>query len=364
MNENKRAGEISPVYPRFVKCTERMPPAGQKIYYCKYGFHYQSDNPPYRGTIFFDRGFHPSDNLYYIFEWLEEAPPTPAHEVKEEGMDKFRELCNEADQCISNIKEAMPGAKREMKALREKEPATEPVKDTTVEQKLPSCRCTSGEDCNGDCIIPKWVAIKLLAIRDALVKNDYEEAWHQLYSIASPDFDKYSNEVWRGLEDFAGVPFPTPKPITDEQAYMLLHHVEENSGPHSMPKPAKEPFAAEQPAHAADPNGNIREDIMDWIHQHPDANYVTMHGVYTGFGPDYWGGVMRMYRQQLPVIAKLTEQRDHAEESKQKLIDDLEAKSDEALEYRCGLEKVRQDPNKHPAVGKLIDTVLEKYPLA
>jgi len=47
------------------------------------------------------------------------------------------------------------------------------------------------------------VAKKLLIIRDALIKKDYEEAYHQLYSIASPNFDKNCDEVWDELEKIA-----------------------------------------------------------------------------------------------------------------------------------------------------------------
>lgn len=42
------------------------------------------------------------------------------------------------------------------------------------------------------------IAKKILAVRDELIKEDYQEAFHQLYSIASPGFDKY--EPWAELE--------------------------------------------------------------------------------------------------------------------------------------------------------------------
>lgn len=45
------------------------------------------------------------------------------------------------------------------------------------------------------------VAQKILAVRDALVEGDPDEAFHQLYSIASPYFDKY--EPWQELEKIA-----------------------------------------------------------------------------------------------------------------------------------------------------------------
>lgn len=51
--------------------------------------------------------------------------------------------------------------------------------------------------------ISKKVAKRLLAIRDALVQNYYNEAYHQLYKIASPNVDKMSDEVWAELEAIA-----------------------------------------------------------------------------------------------------------------------------------------------------------------
>lgn len=42
-------------------------------------------------------------------------------------------------------------------------------------------------------------ATKILAVRDALVAKDYDEAWHQLYSIADPTFTEL--EPWKKLEE-------------------------------------------------------------------------------------------------------------------------------------------------------------------
>jgi len=47
--------------------------------------------------------------------------------------------------------------------------------------------------------LPKDIKVKLLIIRDELTAGDYSEAWHHLYSIASPNFDK--TEPWKDLED-------------------------------------------------------------------------------------------------------------------------------------------------------------------
>jgi len=70
-----------------------------------------------------------------------------------------------------------------------------------MSEPKPPCGCTDGEQCNGDCIIPKWVAIRLLKIKDALIKEEYDEAYHQLYSISDPEFKSFN--PWQALEDFA-----------------------------------------------------------------------------------------------------------------------------------------------------------------
>lgn len=47
------------------------------------------------------------------------------------------------------------------------------------------------------------VAKKLINMRDEYIKGDFEEVWHILYTIASPNFDKYSDEVWEEMERMA-----------------------------------------------------------------------------------------------------------------------------------------------------------------
>lgn len=49
--------------------------------------------------------------------------------------------------------------------------------------------------------IPPRVAFQVLAVKQALVEKNIEEAYHQLYQIASPDFNKY--EPWAELEELA-----------------------------------------------------------------------------------------------------------------------------------------------------------------
>ena len=53
--------------------------------------------------------------------------------------------------------------------------------------------------------IPRDVARKILKIRDALINEDYVEAYHWCYAIAHPDFNVYSNKVWKELEKMADI---------------------------------------------------------------------------------------------------------------------------------------------------------------
>ena len=55
--------------------------------------------------------------------------------------------------------------------------------------------------------LPTDVKRKLLAARDALTEGDAMEAYHQIYSIAAPHFDKLADEVWTGLE--------SPEPVRE-----------------------------------------------------------------------------------------------------------------------------------------------------
>lgn len=48
--------------------------------------------------------------------------------------------------------------------------------------------------------LSKDIAEKILKVRDALAVNDSDEAYHWLYQIGSPNFDKDSEDVWRELE--------------------------------------------------------------------------------------------------------------------------------------------------------------------
>lgn len=55
--------------------------------------------------------------------------------------------------------------------------------------------------------VSKELAIKILAIRDEFAKCDYDEAYHILYSIASPEFNK--DEPWKELEKIAASESPS-----------------------------------------------------------------------------------------------------------------------------------------------------------
>lgn len=98
-----------------------------------------------------------------------------------------------------------------------------------MENKLLACGCTSMEDRNGDCLVPKWVAERILKIRDALVNDDKDEAYHWLYQIASPEFDKLSDDVWRDFEERTGYikplkvsPLDTKEQRGEEEILKLL----------------------------------------------------------------------------------------------------------------------------------------------
>lgn len=55
----------------------------------------------------------------------------------------------------------------------------------------------------GELLVSPEIADKLLKIRDALIQNDYDEAYHWLYLIACPEMDKNAEEVWSALENKA-----------------------------------------------------------------------------------------------------------------------------------------------------------------
>jgi len=79
--------------------------------------------------------------------------------------------------------------------------ALSPAKQEQPKERF--CGCRSGEDCNADCVVPAWIAKRVLAARDAHIKGDHDEVWHQLYSIAHPDFDTLSKDTWKDLEEMA-----------------------------------------------------------------------------------------------------------------------------------------------------------------
>jgi len=73
--------------------------------------------------------------------------------------------------------------------------------------------------------LPMDVKRKLLAARDALTVGDLMEAHHQIYSIASPNFNKLADEVWTALES------PTPDSPSgarerDDEAAGQIEHLD------------------------------------------------------------------------------------------------------------------------------------------
>jgi hypothetical protein len=47
------------------------------------------------------------------------------------------------------------------------------------------------------------VAKLILKIRDSYIEQDFEDVWHYLYQIASPNFDKVFDNVWSEIKDIA-----------------------------------------------------------------------------------------------------------------------------------------------------------------
>jgi hypothetical protein len=61
----------------------------------------------------------------------------------------------------------------------------------------------------------RYHALCLLKVRDNFAKQDYNEAYHWLYAIASPKFDKY--EPWEELEKIADGESPTTVDVPVER---------------------------------------------------------------------------------------------------------------------------------------------------
>lgn len=78
--------------------------------------------------------------------------------------------------------------------------AVKPKANDYAHVGFPGC-WSEGEMCGyAKCMVDVVIPIykKILAARDAHIKDDYDEVWHQLYSIASPSFDK--TKPWEEME--------------------------------------------------------------------------------------------------------------------------------------------------------------------
>lgn len=60
--------------------------------------------------------------------------------------------------------------------------------------------CKLDKDKDGIALSPE-IAGKILKARDAFVEGDYDNVWHWIYSIASPNYDK--TDPWEELEKIA-----------------------------------------------------------------------------------------------------------------------------------------------------------------
>jgi hypothetical protein len=70
--------------------------------------------------------------------------------------------------------------------------------------ELMSCMKQAIEADRAERLITPELAKKIIAVRDAMIQEDPYEAWHQLYSIACPEFD--STDPWKELEEIALTP--------------------------------------------------------------------------------------------------------------------------------------------------------------
>lgn len=260
-NENKRAGEISPVL-RWVKASERNPDksdnkclrvSGKTL---MIGYRYTlpsySDWRTSSGSI-------PDEQV----EWLEEAPPTPAPEVKEEQPletvlrfeydgDSIDFNCPDEDGDIAVIVKNK-GARHSMVyslTLQEAEEVAsflsrhvnnenrsippEPVKDSPVEQKDPHS---------------EWI--------EATIPPDKEGHYNVIteancfiisaYEMGDWGYNRQTDE----MVSMAGM--GTPDRVVRYRPNSYQPFLDELEDP------------TEQPAHVPDPKGEIPEEIMQWI---------------------------------------------------------------------------------------------------
>lgn len=94
------------------------------------------------------------------------------------------------------------------------------------EDDLPACGST----------VPKWIAQHILLARAAYIKGDYDEVWHQLYSIADPEFSSLT--PWKALEEIAKgtyQPSQSEQSFTREQVVaFLVEYKDEYQGEHGI----------------------------------------------------------------------------------------------------------------------------------
>ena len=125
--------------------------------------------------------------------------------------DRMR--CNDVQETLEGIVELLHGledrydeisgtnaALRQVIALRRAELLKDRRRNDQVAGKTPADAC--GKAAPADPAgVPADVAVRLLAIRDALCHNDIDAAYHQLYGIADPGFTQI--HPWAGLEQAA-----------------------------------------------------------------------------------------------------------------------------------------------------------------
>jgi len=104
--------------------------------------------------------------------------------------------------------------------------------------------------------LPADVKRKLLAARDALTEGDAMEAYHQIYSIAAPHFDKLADEVWTGLE--------SPEPVREMVPACCYNGPCDYKSPPVLDNPSIGPFSPE-------PGADVARQIRNIIGDHDNG---------------------------------------------------------------------------------------------
>lgn len=262
--KTERAGEISPVL-RWVKASERLPVIGKTVIVRVLNDKDLVTEGKNTGSDFWEgvKGWYFDDT-----EWLEEAPPMPSPEVKE-GQDFY---CEQGEESFERCPYQCTACEISSKS-------SEPVKDTTVEQKVLHCQVyiedgVSGCSTQCDHCREYYKPFSSPTERPAYVPDIKDILWDEL-AREYDDLNRMEENSWEWNRNIL------------KQQYTIFRNTQ---------------------GAVSDTKGEIPEEILQWIIAHPDADYVTIPGKYIGFEPIYWRGVMTLYRTLKGKEKELTEE--------------------------------------------------------